>query len=226
MKSVSEPRRVLGIQAHPDDADISSGGTISRWTREGREVYYVSCTSGNRGSNDPAMDPKRLGPLREQEQRRAAERLGVTEVLFLRHQDGEVEETLAFRHELASAIRELRPHVLLTHDPWARYRVHPDHRAVGFTALAAIVTAGNQMVPGEHPAWSVEEVYLFHTDQPDHGEDISATLAAKIDAVDEHATQTHFGEAGADRLRQWAERAGARYGYPLAEEFKRFSPQH
>ena len=69
-------KRILVIQAHPDDADISSGGTIAHWAREKREVHYVLCTSGNRGSNDPAMTPERLGPLREQEEQNAVDILG------------------------------------------------------------------------------------------------------------------------------------------------------
>ena len=55
---------VLVVAAHPDDADISGGGTIARWAREGREIHYVLCTSGNRGSGDPEMAPERLGKIR------------------------------------------------------------------------------------------------------------------------------------------------------------------
>src|SRR3989304_2575193 len=153
----TEKARVLVIQAHPDDADNSSGGTIARWAREKREVHYVLCTSGNRGSNEPAMTPERLAQIREQEEQKAADILGVKSLTFLRHEDCELEETLSFRHELARIIRRLKPQVLMTHDPWAPYSIHPDHRAAGFTALAAIVEAGNQMIRGDYPAWKVEE---------------------------------------------------------------------
>ena len=81
-------KRILVIQAHPDDADISCGGTIASWAKEKREVHYVLCTSGNRGSNDPVMTPERLGPLREQEEQNAADILGVKSLTFLRHEDG------------------------------------------------------------------------------------------------------------------------------------------
>jgi len=81
-----------------------------------------------------------------EEERQAAAILGVTSLTFLRREDGELEETLAFRRELAGLIRRLRPHALLTHDPWARYRIHPDHRVTGFAALAAILAAGNRVV--------------------------------------------------------------------------------
>jgi len=219
-------KRILVIQAHPDDADISSGGTIARWAKERREVHYVLCTSGNRGSNDSAMTPERLGPLREQEEQNAADILGVKSLTFLRHEDGELEETLPFRHELARIIRRLQPHALMTHDPWARYRIHPDHRAVGFTALAAIVEAGNQMIRGDQPAWKVDEVFLFQSDQPDHGENITDTVDLKVAAIHAHASQSHFGEATQERIYAWAKAAGPKYGYQLAEEFKRLVPRH
>jgi len=226
-EGVPQPvKRILVIQAHPDDADNSSSGTIARWAREKREIHYVLCTSGNRGSNDLEMTPERLGPLREQEEQNAADTLGVKSLTFLRHEDSELEETLPFRHELARIIRRLQPQVLMTHDPWARYRIHPDHRAVGFTALAAIMEAGNQMIRGDQPAWKVDEVFLFQSDQPDHGEDITDTVDLKITAMRAHASQHDSGWAPGELVYAWAQAAGPKYGYPLAEEFKRLVPQH
>jgi len=222
-----EQPRVLAIAAHPDDADISSGGTIARWAREGHSVHYVLCTSGNRGSGDPEMTPERLGEIREAEQRAAAKILGVADLTFLRHEDCALEETLAFRRELSGLIRTLRPSVLMTHDPWARYRIHPDHRAVGFTALAAIVTAGNQMLREGPPPHTVGQVYLFQTDNADFWVDITDTFALKLQAIREHRSQTtHSGEEMMKRVREWAETAGKEAGVPLAEGFKSVIPRH
>lgn len=227
MMTEEQPLPVLVVAAHPDDADISSGGTVARWAREGREVHYVLCTSGNRGSDDPEMTPERLGEIREAEQRAAADILGVAGLTFLRHEDCELEETLAFRHELSGLIRTFRPDVLMTHDPWARYRIHPDHRAVGFTALAAIVTAGNQMCREGLPPHAVGQVCLFQTDNPDFWVDITQTLDLKIRAIREHRSQTaHSAEAMMKRVREWAERAGKESGVPLAEGFKAIIPRH
>ena len=222
-----EQPRVLIIAAHPDDADIGSGGTVARWTHEGREVHYVLCTSGNRGSSDAEMTPERLGEIREAEQRAAAEILGVAGITFLRHEDCELEETLAFRRELSGLIRTFRPDVLMTHDPWARYRIHPDHRAVGFTALAAIVTAGNHMYREGPPHHAVGQVYLFQTDSPDFWVDITQTFDLKIRAIRQHRSQTaHSGEIMMKRVREWAERGGKEAGVPLAEGFKAVIPRH
>jgi LmbE family N-acetylglucosaminyl deacetylase len=222
-----EQLRVLVIAAHPDDADISGGGTIARWAREGPQIHYALCTSGNRGSSDPEMTPERLGEIREAEQRAAAEILGIAGLTFLRHEDCELEETLAFRRDLSGLIQALRPDVLMTHDPWARYRIHPDHRAVGFTALAAIVTAGNQMLREGPPPHTVGQVYLFQTDNADFWVDITDTFELKLQAIREHRSQTaHSGEAMMKRLREWADTAGNEVGVPLAKGFKAILPRH
>jgi LmbE family N-acetylglucosaminyl deacetylase len=97
---------------------------------------------------------------------------------------------------------------------------------VGFTALAAIVDAGNQMIRGDETAWKVDEVFLFQSDQPDYGEDITDTVDLKVAAIRAHASQSHFGEAPQERVYTWARAAGQKYGYQLAEEFKRLVPRH
>ena len=119
------------IMAHPDDAEFICGGTIARLAAEGRPIHYVLVTSGNRGSHDSTMTIERLAKIREEEQRNAASVLGVQEVTFLSHNDGEVEVGMALRRELVHVMRQWEPDVLFTFDPWRRYEIHPDHRAVG-----------------------------------------------------------------------------------------------
>src|SRR5258708_12361329 len=76
-------QRILVILAHPDDAEFICGGTIAHLVAEGREVHYALVTSGNRGSHEAGMTMERLARIRGEEQRRAAEMLGVREVTFL-----------------------------------------------------------------------------------------------------------------------------------------------
>ena len=66
---------------HPDDAESRMAGTVARWTREGRDIIYVVCTNGDKGTDDPEMEPQELARIREQEQLAAAEILGVREVI-------------------------------------------------------------------------------------------------------------------------------------------------
>src|SRR3954470_15724480 len=90
-----EHRRVLLIGAHPDDPEFSSGGTVAGWVRAGIDVIFVVVTSGDKGTPDKEMTHDRLSRMREEEQRAAAARLGVTNVNFLRFPDGELMPDLA-----------------------------------------------------------------------------------------------------------------------------------
>jgi LmbE family N-acetylglucosaminyl deacetylase len=78
----------LVLFAHPDDAEFMCGGTIARWARDGCEVHYVVCTDGSAGSNEPGKDRDVMRPIREAEQRAAADVLGVKTVTFLGETDG------------------------------------------------------------------------------------------------------------------------------------------
>src|SRR5512133_1094758 len=100
------------IVAHPDDAEFGVAGTVAKWTREGTEFVYVICTDGSKGTDDPSLTPDILVPLRQREQRAAAEVLGVEEVVFLGHVDGTLYPTLELRRDLARAIRVHKPDVV------------------------------------------------------------------------------------------------------------------
>ncbi len=220
--------RVLVIAAHPDDPEFGCAGTVVKWAQAGRQITYVLLTSGDKGSHDRELHPGRLAALRESEQRTAAAELGVTQVIFLRHPDGILENSLELRRQLAALIRELRPHILLTIDPWRHYQLHPDHRAAGQAALDALYAAREwyifpeQLVEGIDP-WHVKEVYLFWTDNADYWEDITCCLEARLSALKLHASQVGADTAKLEeRIRQRAQDAGQKPGFAAAEEFKRF----
>src|SRR3990172_7486236 len=130
--------RVIVIAAHPDDAEIQCGGTVAKLIRAGARVSYVLCTSGDRGSADIAVSSAELTAVREEEQRAAARRLGVGQMTFLTHDDGDLEFTRPLlRTQFTRLLREQRPQIVFTHDVLAgllSYEVcylHPDHRAAG-----------------------------------------------------------------------------------------------
>jgi LmbE family N-acetylglucosaminyl deacetylase len=223
----SEPLdRVMVIAAHPDDPEFGCAGTMVKWAGAGKKIAYVLLTSGDKGSHDPDLRPGRLAAVREEEQRAAAKDLGVEQVIFLRYPDGLLENTLELRRQLASVIRQHRPHILLTIDPWRHYQLHPDHRAVGQAALDAIYAAREwyifpeQLVEEVEP-WRVKEVYLFWTDNADYWEDISDCIGTRIAALARHASQVGLNmEKLAERIRQRAREAGEASGYEYAEAFK------
>jgi LmbE family N-acetylglucosaminyl deacetylase len=218
-----ERPRVMAIFAHPDDAEFICAGTIARFVASGYRAQYVLATSGDKGSDDPAATPEQLATMREAEQLAAAKILGVEEVTFLRHHDGELEVSLPFRRELALVIRRGRPDVVLTFDPWQRYQIHPDHRAVGQTALDAVAAARDHMYYPDQLTDGLREhrvhnVYCFATDQPNYYVDITTTLDRKIEALLAHTSQIRT-EGLAERIRMRARLVGQEIGVEYAEAF-------
>jgi LmbE family N-acetylglucosaminyl deacetylase len=215
--------RVMVIMAHPDDAEFTCGGTIARFARSGYRVQYVLATSGDKGSSDRHTVPEELAARRRAEQRAAAHVLGVEELTFLDHRDGEVEVTLAFRAELARVVRAGKPDVVLTFDPWQRYQIHPDHRAVGQTALDAVAAARDPLYYPEHLAEGLDEhrvhnVYCFATDAPNYVVDIASTLEQKVAALQCHTSQVGERPVG-EMMRARAAQVGQEYGLAAAEVF-------
>jgi len=216
----------MAIVAHPDDAEFACGGTVSRWARQGSEVHYLVCTSGNKGSKDPKMTPHRLAEIREREQLAAAKVLGVKEVTFLRKNDGELEANLAFRAEITMLIRHFQPKVVITHDPWRLYQIHPDHRATGLAVIDAIVAARDHLFLPELmaiglPAHVTSQILLFSTDHPDYFVDVGDTLDCKLRALAQHKSQVGRVSDWKERVRNWASASGEKGGLALAEAFKR-----
>lgn len=220
------PERAMVIAAHPDDPEFGCGGTVARLSKEGCDVTYVLVTSGDKGSHDRTLRPEQVVATREAEQRAAAAVLGVEKVVFLRHPDGVVENSLALRRELANLIRHHEPNLVLTIDPWRRYQLHPDHRAVGWAAIDAVWSAREwnifpeQIRPDRDP-WRAREVYLFWTDEPDHWVDVGETIETRIEALRAHSSQT---DGRMDRIREriyeGCRESGARIACAYAEGFK------
>ena len=220
--------RRLVVVAHPDDAELSCGGSVARWTSAGVEVIYVICTDGSRGTKDRGMTPARLAAIREREQREAAALLGVHTISFLRHEDGELEATKGFRAEIALLIRKFKPRVIVTHDPWRPYMIHPDHRAVGFTTVDAVVAARDHLFLADHTEAGIEpheprEILFAFPGQPDHIVDISDTLERKLQAIRCHRSQVGEKDFPSWRrkMADWARDVAMDRDFTYGEGFKR-----
>ena len=230
------PRRALAVAAHPDDVEFGCGATLAKWAAAGCVVSHLVCTDGSKGSWDPTEDTARLVLERQAEQKAAAVALGATgECVFLGWPDGELEAGLRQRWEVAYWIRRLRPDVVLGHDPWRRWRLHPDHRNAGFLLCDGVVAARDphffpeQQLDHHRPA----AILLWEADEVDHVEDVTGHATAKVAALLEHRSQfrsTHgiddpsdegqverFRRRIEDRLAEVGRRAGVRH----AEGFKR-----
>ncbi len=189
---LATPASALAIIAHPDDAEFRCGATFAKWSAAGSVVSYLVLTDGSKGTWDVTADTGALVEQRRLEQRAAAEALGATgEVVFLGVVDGELEATLERRGEVARVIRELRPSVVLAHDPWKRYRLHPDHRHAGWLAVDGVVAARDPHFFPEHGLahHRPDALLLFEADQPDHVEDVTGYAEAKLAALFAHTSQ-------------------------------------
>ena len=228
------PERALAVGAHPDDIEFGAGGTLAGWALAGCHVVLAVMTDGSKGTWDPALDPAHLIGLRADEQRAAAEVLGAAQVESLGYVDGELEASLEVRARLAALIRTHRPGVVLSHDPWARYEIHPDHRATGWAVVDGTVAARDHLFFPEQGLahHRPESLLLWRAAEPDHWEDIGATFELKLAALMCHESQhqTTMGSAGVGtserlafegRIRERAAKLGAEAGLATAEAFKR-----
>jgi LmbE family N-acetylglucosaminyl deacetylase len=216
MNEPQTAKRVMGIFAHPDDPEFFCGATFARWASEGAEITFVLATSGDKGSSDPTMTTERLIAIREDEERCAAQVLGVKEVIFLRYPDGELQPTLGLRKDLVRLIRLKQPDVVVTCDPtvfWFMGRGinHPDHRAIGEAVLDAVYPTARDRLnfpdllhqEGLEPH-KVRQVYLAGTQTITKTIDVSSYIEAKIRSLYEHKSQIEDMEGMAQRVRERA----------------------
>src|SRR3712207_1747460 len=114
IKPNPRPRRVMAVAAHPDDVEFMAGAALAHWHAQGASLHYVVVTDGTSGSRDPEQTPEQLAAIRRAEQREAARIMGADDVIFLGYPDGRVEPTLDLRWEIARAIRQVRPDVIIS----------------------------------------------------------------------------------------------------------------
>lgn len=179
------------VVAHPDDLEYGAAAAVARWTQQGKRVSYVLVTSGEAGI--AGQDPAAVGPLREEEERRSAAIVGVSDVMFLGHADGMVEYDLGLRRDLARAFRLLRPDVVITMSfdfTWGENGPvnHADHRAVGVAVLDACRDAANEWVfrDLDLPQCTIKDAYVAGTGNPSHFVDVTGTIELGVASLRAH----------------------------------------
>jgi LmbE family N-acetylglucosaminyl deacetylase len=230
------PASALAVYAHPDDPEISAGGTLAKWAAAGAVVWVLITTRGDKGTTDPAADTDALARLRVAETAAAADLLGFAGHFHLDHPDGELPDDHTLRGDITRYVRELRPEVVLCPDPTAvffgdGYYNHRDHRVTGWATLDAVAPAsGNPHYFPEHlvaglAVHKVAAVYLSGTLDANTWVDIGDTLETKIDALFRHESQLpdDAGEWFRSFLRDQAEIGGAAAGVRHAEAFRRIN---
>ncbi|MFC2067719.1 PIG-L deacetylase family protein [Chloroflexota bacterium] len=224
-----EQAQVMVVTAHPDDAEFGAAGTVAHWVREGKNVVYVACTSGEKGTSDLTLKSDDLADIREREQVTAAKLLGVKDVIFLHFPDQGLEDTSEFRKEIVRQIRIYRPETVVVSDPYRRYVWHRDHRIAGQVTLDAIFPFARDhlaypelLTEGLLPH-KVREVLLWATEEPNYYSDITDTFIIKIAAL-----RCHHSQLGDDQfpvIEKWvkerAKKTAVGKGFEMAEAFHR-----
>lgn len=223
-------KRILCVVAHPDDVEYGISACVNRWVKGGAHVAYLLLTSGEAGMQQP---PEVVGPLRAEEQRRACEAVGVTDLTILDHPDGSLVYGLDLRRDVARRIREFKPDVVVTGSwevevGWGLNQA--DHRAAGLAALDGCRDADNTWV---HPElanagltkWGVTWLLVHGAPKPSHYVPLSEDdIAAGVASLEQH--REYLAELGPDYpapsefIPGMLRPAGAVFGTPGALPFK------
>ena len=222
------------VFAHPDDAEIGSGGVIAKWVAAGCEVAYVLCTDGGAGTADRSLAPAELAKRRADEQRAAADFMGVKHLVTLGYPDGGLEDTRAFLGDVVRAIRTYRPHTVFVHDP---YRIkgfqHRDHRKAGIVTTDAVYPyARDHLHFPEHitseglQPHKVRELWYWGVDEPEIIVDVSDAIDKQVAALVRHESQipgfnVPAGQTIGERVKRNAATLAKDHGFAHGAVFRR-----
>ncbi len=224
---------LMVVTPHPDDAEFGVAGTVARLTSEGKNVVYVVCTNGDKGSSDRNIKPEEVAKIREQEQMAAAKLLGVSDVVFLRYPDQSLEDSDEFRKELVRVIRLYQPYAVVTADPYRKYMWHRDHRIAGQVTLDAVFPYARDHLSypelldeGLEPH-KVREMWFWASDDINYRLDVTDTFDIKLAALGCHKSQVgDIPPEMRERMRDWARMNAEGEEFELAEAFHRIEMRY
>ena len=228
------PDRAMVVFAHPDDAEIGSGGVIAKWIADGCEVAYVLCTNGDAGTTERALTPAQLAARRAEEQRAAADAMGVKHVVMLGYPDGFLEDTRQFLGDIVRALRQYRPHTVFVHDPYRIHNFqHRDHRKAGLTTTDAVypfardhLHFAEQITEEGLGPHKVRELWYWGADEPDVIVDVTESIDRQIAAIIRHQSQVPGfnipeGATMGERIKKNAAGLASGYGFEFGAVFRR-----
>ena len=222
---LTKAKRILAIQPHYDDIDIAAGGTLAALATGGAEVFYLTVTDDLVGFIDQSVPEAEMQKQLRAEQRQAGEAIGVKDWFWLGYPDAGRFDHFDLRRDIIGVIRQVRPDVVFTCDPWMPYEAHYDHVRTGFAAAeASTLYSFDRLAPESDTAYEPFDlmgVVFYATAFPNTVFDISATIELKNRAL--HAYLGQFEPEDLDRLvavvtaaaEQYAADRPFQYGEPL-----------
>lgn len=222
------------VAAHPDDAEAGCGATVAKWVKAGATAYCLIATNGDKGDDEARVSAAELAHIRKEEQESASRVLGVKEVAFLLHADGELVYNSELRGQVVRYIRMWKPDIVFTHDPTTFLRGnfgvnHVDHRTIGAAAVDAVYpfARGRLQYPEQiadglepHTVW---DLYLWGSNEPNHWEDVKDTVVEKEAALMCHRSQYRDVVEFRKWIRSELFAAGRDKGLEFAEAFRRIN---
>jgi LmbE family N-acetylglucosaminyl deacetylase len=228
---IEELERVLVVFSHPDDAEFLAAAAVATLVDGGARVDYLVTTDGGKGTEDPGVAPEQLAATRIDEQRAAADVLGVQEIIHLAYPDGYLTPSLDLRRDIVRQIRRLRPDLVITMNPQRRLDggvsgiAHPDHLATGEATMAAVYPAARDRLnfpelaeEGLEP-WKVRQLLVMSVERPNLWIDVTESFDRGFEALLCHASQIDDPDEERDWMRERAEEVGRTAGMPMAQAF-------
>ena len=192
---------ILVIGAHPDDIELGAAGSLMKLTQEGKRVYALVMTQGEIGTSAPAG-------VREEEARRGASQLGVSDLWVLSFPDTRLREHVSeMRTAIETKIEELGIQMVITHSP---HETHGDHIAV-FEAAKEAARSCSLLC---YESISAPKEFV-----PNYFVDITAFLPEKLSAISSHKTQRRKFYMDSELVKGRAAHRGLQAGVPYAEAF-------
>lgn len=185
---------IMVISAHPDDMEFGCSGTVRKFIEKGYEAVLVIATNGESGWKIKPVPKYQRIKTRESEQKRSAKIIGIKDVIFLHHVDGQLENSFKLRAELVKIIKKYKPEIVFTFDPASLLSFenlnisHRDHRAVSVSVFDSVFAAKNKFLfPGK--PHKVDSIFFFGSSKPTHKENITRFMDIKIEALKQHKSQ-------------------------------------
>ncbi len=181
---IIEPVDVVAIGAHPDDAELTCGGTLAKAAQSGYRTAIIDLT---RGETATRGTPE----IRAKEAEAAASLLGVSVRINLELPDAGVLNTNETRPAVVSTIRRLKPRVAILPFPVGR---HPDHRSASELGRDACFLSGLTKYHAEGSVHKVQKLvyamaYREEPVKPTFVVDITDQFEAKLAAIQCYVSQ-------------------------------------
>ncbi|HSX39071.1 MAG TPA: PIG-L family deacetylase [Candidatus Saccharimonadales bacterium] len=208
-KVFKNKQKILFVFSHPDDAEISAGGTIARLVAAKKSVCIVKMTFGNKGSRQEIVSEKELATQRLNEDIMAMSILGLKAEnnVYLELPDGAIEDDEKSLEKLVRIVRKFKPEIIVTHNPediiirWSEgvnWINHRDHRNTAKLAVDAAYPYSRDLlffphqIENEGLGSHIVAEFLF-TDYFDHRDtvaiDVTDYIDTKVKALSAHSSQ-------------------------------------